>query len=866
MKRKKRPQNQKLEQLKRVHNVRRLVVQDQKPKAFLSRDKNEAVEIYLGKSDEPELVVESGDIKKALREINKKGRVIDLRKEAVEKAKQLIVERQQIESTEEQHEEQIVEQQEVSIQHEGHQNEPHAEAVETAPVFPAKSHIAPEPGFISANLDQQHTAEELPVQETVDEAPLQPKQKKRKKQDVEPGLSYQFWLWPRKMQRSIAVFTVLCLIFSFSIKSFAGVTDIAYETKDSVLGNAQMAYEFATSASDSLTDKDFSMAEYKFAAASERFFASKQEIDSLANGVDSVLALIPGGTQVNAAENLLEAGGHLSIAGGYIANALEPFSEADDIFQALKDQKDEQIRETEFDQSQKSLTEALSHAKVNLEKALVEIEDAEAALEKVNTDKLPDDIKDKVQFLKDQMPQLTTTFRYFMSYADMILIILGHDSLKRYLVLFQNNSEIRPTGGFIGTYAKIDLNEGKITRMIVEGPYSIDGQLKDKIHAPEALRLINNRFFMRDANWFADFPTSAEKASELYEKSGGPTVDGVISLNAEVLVDLLKLVGPVDMPEYEVTITHENFFEETQREVEISYDKELNRPKKFVSDLIPRVLEKMLELEQAQWIDGLRLFASMMEGKDMMIYFKNPEIQQEIIDMGWSGEVKETEKDYLNIVHANIGGGKTDRVIKQKAKVETEIQSDGSVVNTVTLTRTHNGDPNDFWTRVKNVTYTRFYVPEGSELIEAKGFDSELYEVLVEEDSDAYEDQTLAATEGNSVIDPVSKTRSYTETGKAVFGNFIGVEAGMTKVVQVKYRIPTKVALSPTNPVSHYSMLFQKQSGAKPMDIEYVISYPLMYLATWQYLTDSMPERKFRRLEADFLLNKDKAFAVVFSQ
>lgn len=88
----------------------------------------------------------------------------------------------------------------------------------------------------------------------------------------------------------------------------------------------------------------------------------------------------------------------------------------------------------------------------------------------------------------------------------------------------------------------------------------------------------------------------------------------------------------------------------------------------------------------------------------------------------------------------------------------------------------------------------------------------------------------------------------------------------MTKVVQIKYKLPFKVKLTPTKPVSHYSMLLQKQSGVEPIDMEYIISYPLMYLATWQYLTDSMPERKFRRLEADFLLNKDKTFAVVFSQ
>lgn len=828
MERKRDLQKRKLEQLKRVHDVRRVLIEKKKNEKL-----KEDVTIHFGRADDGERVVSSKDIKRALRQLHKKGRVIDLRKESIAKAKEVLFEEQEvypeIQNIEFSADEKAIEAQYVS-------GDDSVGEMQVAQASPQKQETLNTPSVINQVSESE---------------------------EISP---YLFWMWPKKAQRSIAVFTILALLFSFSVKSLANVTDSAFETKDSVVGNAELALDQIKSASSSLGDKEFSMAEYKFNVAAERFFASKQEIDSMAKGVDTILALLPGGTQVNAAENLLEAGGHFSVAGEYIAKALEPFNESQDIFQAIKDQQTEFERETDLDTDAKSLTEALSISKENLEIAVENIQLAEESLNKVNSDKLPSEIAEKVDIVKEQVPQLSRSFSYFMSYADVLLEILGHDSFKRYLILFQNNTEIRPGGGFIGTYAQVDINEGKITYMKVEGPYNVDGQLKEKIKAPEALRLINDRFYMRDSNWFADYPTSAQKAAELYEKTGNATVDGVISVNATVLVELLKLVGPVDMPEYEVTIDHENFFKETQREVELTYDKELNRPKKFISDLIPKVLEKLMTLDREKWVDALVLLTSTFDKKEVMMYFSKPELQQIITDFGWGGEVKETDLDYLNIVNTNVGGGKTDLVVDQNASIETAIQSDGSVVNTVTLTKFHSGDPNDFWERVKNVNYVRFYVPKGSELIEAKGFDDSFYNVLLPENEDATYDPELAESEGKAKVDELSKTRIYTESGKTVFGNFMGVEVGMTKVVQIKYRLPFKVQLSPTDPVSHYTMLFQKQSGANPIEVEYLVTYPWMYLATWQYLTDSYPERKFRRLEADFVLDKDKTLAVVFSQ
>ncbi|MBU1166853.1 DUF4012 domain-containing protein [Patescibacteria group bacterium] len=667
-------------------------------------------------------------------------------------------------------------------------------------------------------------------------------------------------------KKSLAVFTLVCLLFSFGVQSLAYVGNTIEDTKSKVLGSANVAYQYADSAAGSLGESDFDMASYKFAVASERFFSSKQDIDNISRGLTQVLAIIPGGNQVTSGENLLLAGGNFATAGEYAAKAMEPFSSFEDSFEAIKSQEGEQERKTSLDGEDESLTDALTLSTDNLRVALSKLKEAEKNLESVNTDKLPADIAPKIKLIKDKTPGLIQSLEYFLSYTDTILEILGSDTYKRYLILFQNNAELRATGGFIGTYGLMDLNEGKITNLKVEGPYNIDGQLTENIISPEAMHLINSRFYMRDANWFPDFPTSARKVSSLHEKAGGPSVDGVMAFNAEIIIELLRLTGPVEIPEYGLTITAENFREETQREVELSYDKELNRPKKFISDLIPKVLKKVLELEKKDWLQVVMLMTSLLDNEEIMIYFFDKDLQKRIEEMGWDGALKQDTDDYLNVVISNIGGGKTDAVIDQNIEAKVDILPDGSIINEVNLTRTHNGDKNNFWTRVKNVSYVRFYVPKGSELLEAEGFDTETYNQLVPNDEGAKPDPLLAETEGQAIIHDASETRVYQETGKTVFGNFMNVEAGKAHQVKLRYKLPFKIDLSLKDAAAEYSFLFEKQSGAKPSEVNLSISYPMNYFVSWDYLTEADMQKSFRRLQGNFVLDKDKIFAVIFSK
>ena len=516
------------------------------------------------------------------------------------------------------------------------------------------------------------------------------------------------------------------------------------------------------SGQESIFQKDYDLASYKFNVASERFDTAQNELEVIGKNVIDTLSVFPVGNQVAAADYLLEAGSNIAVASEYIAYSLMPFKQTQSVLGTINEEN------KNVNSNGITFTDALLITNSNLEKALEKIQIAENNLNKVNDRALPDDVAEKVKKIKEQVPKIRFLLEKYMSFSELILEILGHDNLKKYLFLFQNNRELRATGGFIGTYGQFDINKGRIENIKIEGPYNVDGQLFENIAAPEPMRLIVSRMYMRDSNWFADFPTSAQKVSSLYEKSGQATTDGVIAITSDLFNDLLKIVGPIEMPEYGKTITSENFYEETQRQVEYEYDKEENKPKKFIADMFPKLIEKFSSLDKDKWPDILNTIINSFEQKKIMIYFKNQELENNIKDFGWGGEIIETNKDYLNVVSTNIGGGKTDHVINQETYLNTDIKSDGSVINTLTISRRHNGDPTKMFEDVKNVSYLRFYVPLGSTLLEAEGFDDWFFEVIKDPEEGYKIDRDINEIEKGMSKFEDSGTRIFKKQGKTV--------------------------------------------------------------------------------------------------
>ena len=147
---------------------------------------------------------------------------------------------------------------------------------------------------------------------------------------------------------------------------------------------------------------------------------------------------------------------------------------------------------------------------------------------------------------------------------------------------FQNPAEIKPAGGFLGSYADLTINSGRLVNIDIRDIYDPDGQLTTKIIPPLPLQAITTSWGARDANWFFDFPLSAKKVTELLEslkiyQEKNIQFSGVIALNIKILESVLELSGPIKLSDYQFEINRNNFLKEIQKEVEAGTDKAKER-------------------------------------------------------------------------------------------------------------------------------------------------------------------------------------------------------------------------------------------------------------------------------------------------
>lgn len=464
-----------------------------------------------------------------------------------------------------------------------------------------------------------------------------------------------------------------------------------------------------------------------------------------------------------------------------------------------------------------------------IEETLPYLEAANKNIDGISSNLLPANLRQYFDSLKLYLPSTIENLKELNNVFSLASDLLGHDNEKRYVVLFQNNNEIRPTGGFIGSFALFDVYQGKIINLEVPkgGLYDLEAGQNTKLKAPQALSLINSGFNIWDANWWYDFPTSAKKIIWFYQQAGASSLDGVIAINANVLAELLAVLGPVTLEEYNIVINQENIFSVLQEEVELNYDKESNEPKAVIADLVPIVLEKLLS-NTAKQKEIVQVFAKTLASKDIQIYSENENTQKALVNFGWSGSILNYNKDYLAVIATNIAGGKTDNNIYQTIDHQAQISANGEIINTIKITRTNKGDKDLLFTGLYggNASYLRIYTPLGSEFIEAVGFDKIPDNYFAGNDG-AQIDKDLASEE-IKMIDNHSATEIYNSLNKTVFANWMTLAAGETKTALIKYKLPFKLKLGDPLVVNwtkkffkkdvqldNYSLVIQSQSGLK---------------------------------------------------
>jgi hypothetical protein len=636
-----------------------------------------------------------------------------------------------------------------------------------------------------------------------------------------------------------AAFATILLIIILPVK-FYGHYQSLVDWKDKIIGVSRAALNDAWSGKQSIERKDFSEANKQFSQASSDFVSAEAELSKVNNFLLSLSALLPNPQAKLASEskNILEAARLGSDIAADLTLAMESLfgnSPDKDIVKSLA-----------------SFNDAGGRAQLKVEQLVV-------VLNQINEKSLPEAMQADFAYFRERSQFLATSLAELVSMSANLRNFLGETYDKRYLLIFQNNTEARATGGFMGSFAIVDFSKGRVKKMTVPGGGTYDNEsgLRKIITPPGPLQFINSRWNFRDANWWPDWPTSAKKIMWFYEQSDGSTVDGVISLTPDVVIKLLQETGPIILDdEAKTEITADNFLEVIQARVEQKPEEqklnETNAPKAIIGELMDKLITKIsLNQDKNVWLKLVGAIEESLNEKQLLLYFNDESLEAKVAELGWDGKTKDTGGDYLSVINTNLGGGKSDKSIKQTIELTTNILSDSSVVDHVKIIRDHQGKASDAFSGVTNYNWLRIYVPLGSKLIEAEGFkgpNKSWYSTL---ESGSVTDPDLNNENQAEIIEP-SGTWVYREGNKTVFANWSMIDPGEIAVIKVSYKLPFKLSsrsleknwldrvseiVNPTTEAKlyRYSLLVQKQSGSNNSEINYKFEVPSSYEVAWSY-------------------------------
>ncbi len=587
------------------------------------------------------------------------------------------------------------------------------------------------------------------------------------------------------------------------------------DVRSRVLTIAQSGYGRLKIAGARAAARDLTGAAAAFQDAQAQFQNAAASFNQLHPLVISMLEWLPfTGDQIRSSKHLLAAAEHLSAAGSRFSRLAIPLANGGEGFSNAA-----------------SFFEQLEHDRANLAAIVDETNQAIEELRLVQSASLPPEYGQQVKRIQDALPLLRASLRAVSDGTSLLTSLLGVDAPTEQLFVFQNANELRATGGFIGSFALIRLDRGafRILDAPGKGSFGIDDYLPDTITPPLPLQVITPSWYFRDANWSPDFPTTAQQLTRFYEQARGFEPDGVIAVTHLFLERMLAITGPIELPAYGLTVDSSNVTAVTQAQVERNFDLRVNDPKKFIVDLVPLLADRLAKLELGQYPAALGAIVESMAAGDLQIWNGNRATQVRIDALGWSGAVPEAGGDFLALVNTNVGGGKSDGVINESIRDDLTINQDGTVMATVTVTRTHTGAAGDTFTGSRNRTYHRLYVPPGSRLISAEGFTKLSPTVFQKLPADTAPDQLLTETEGRVVVDEQSGTRINQEFGKTVFGNWTEVDPGQSVTFRWRYELPFRLS----GDLLSYSLMLWRQPGARHRTADIRVAVPKGKKIVW---------------------------------
>jgi hypothetical protein len=458
-------------------------------------------------------------------------------------------------------------------------------------------------------------------------------------------------------------------------------------------------------------------------------------------------------------------------------------------------------------EQKKALLKSLYESGPEMNGLKADLDLASANLDSVAADGLLAPFRGQIEAAKSKLSQASLLLSEATTISQLAPEFFGYPSQSTFLVLFENNDELRPTGGFLGTYGILQTANGDVVRFDSHDIYHMDQPMEAlhllSIMPPDPIKkYLNKTWYMRDSNWLPDWPAAAQQAIWFYNKENNllppknqinnfnGDFSGVIAVTPDFVTSLLDLTGPITINNE--TFTKDNFTELLQYKVEqdlASQNVTSWQRKEIIGKILAEMKNRLFNLDYSVWPWALAKVNEAVKQKELLVYLPNAYQESLVENLGAGGEIKESNGDYLMLVDANFASLKTDAVMRRNINYQVRQKTDGLYADLkITYTNTGKAD----WRTSDYKDYARVYLPQGSEIEKATGF---------------------------TVLDKV-----YDEFGKTVVPGLLNVRLGKSTILHLTYKLPADLAEQFRN--GNYQLYWQKQPGNKVENIKVDVLAP----------------------------------------
>lgn len=603
---------------------------------------------------------------------------------------------------------------------------------------------------------------------------------------------------PARAERRRAILFIKILLYSF-----VAVVAVSLILVGIYFGTARKVYSLSDQGKQNLELASNEISALNLAKAGMYLAEAESNFSEAAGSFNKLkfLSKIPWvGNQYDAASGLLQSGIQTSSAlrdlVGVAEEIISVMGDAEALVQGIPSISGETSFAEISPEKKRELLQKLFESPPRLQGAKAKIDLALLALDQINEDDVAGQILKILAPVRETLLKVQGILVKAIPAAEILPKIAGYPEEKTYLFLLQNSDELRPTGGFIGTYGIVKVKDGNVETFETDNIYALDGAAERFLRVtppvPIAKYLRVGAWFMRDSNWSPDFPTAAVQAEWFYKAEGGreKKIDAVVAVTPNFIENILRQIGNIEMDGE--TFTPENLMDVLQYKVEKEYYEkgipEVQR-KDIVGKLGEKIFERLSSLPSSLWKNLFKVADQALTERHLLVWSEDRELQTIIAREGWSGKILESNGDYLMVIDANLAALKTDGVMDKKINYSLSNDSSGNLRAKVEINYRNNGSFT--WKTTRYRTYTRIYVPEGSVLISGSGM-----------------------LENDKILNPSGRPGKIDvgeEAGKNYFGAFISIEPGKEGTLSFEYVLPEKI--NDQVDQGMYKLLVQKQSG-----------------------------------------------------